>query len=143
MKKRLIDFTLEEMELLQESQKAICVESSGDSSVMCEKCIYNSLCNCEIFDINFSQEFEVPEIKLQLSEDEKIILKNMVKDFKWLARDENGKLYAYEKKPYKKMDDGIWSFMNNNVSGVPFKSLFQFIKCEDNDPYSIEELMKE
>ena len=76
--------------------------------------------------------------KAKLTEDEKVILRNVPKEYKWFARDINGCLYIYENKPEKGIS--IWE-----ASGLPmttFDHLFRFIEWEDEEPYSIEELLK-
>ena len=75
----------------------------------------------------------------KLTEDEKAILRNVPKDYKWIARDENGSIYLYKRKPNKgSYSWGMWS----EISLFPFDHIFQFIKWEDEEPYLIEELLK-
>ena len=76
---------------------------------------------------------------IKLTEDEKVILRNLPKEYKWIARDGNGCLYVYASKPKK----GITMWGSNGLSMIPFDHLFQFIKWEDEEPYLIEELLKE
>ena len=74
----------------------------------------------------------------KLTEDEKVILRNVPKEYKWFARDINDCLYIYENKPEKGIS--IWE-----ASGLPmttFDHLFRFIEWEDEEPYSIEDLLK-
>ena len=79
----------------------------------------------------------------KLTEDEKVILRNLPKEYKWIARDEEGDLAVHNVKPYKSPEfwvsesDIAWEYL------VPFNNLFQFIKWEDDEPYSIEELLGE
>ena len=75
--------------------------------------------------------------KPQLTEDEKVILRNVPYDYKWIARDIDGCLYVYESKPKK----GITMWESDGLPMIPFVHLFQFIKWEDVEPYSIEELL--
>ncbi len=74
-----------------------------------------------------------------LTDDEKIILKNLDNYWKYIVRDSNQYLYVYSEKPHKFI--GIWC--NGNNVKFPFNHLFQFIKCEDDEPYLIEDLLKE
>ena len=76
--------------------------------------------------------------KPQLNEDEKAILRSLPKDYKWIARDKNGCLYVYASKPKKVKT--IWE--GSGLLMLPFDHLFQFIKWEDEEPYSIEELLE-
>lgn len=79
--------------------------------------------------------------KPKLTEDEKVILRNIDKTFEWIARDNDGSLFAYEDKPLK-TDDYGWDSINCMSLGL-FNHLFQFVKHEDNEPYLIEDLLKE
>ena len=81
---------------------------------------------------------EKPKPKAKLTEDEKVILRNIPKEYKWFARDINDCLYIYENKPEKGIS--IWE-----ASGLPitaFDHLFRFIEWEDEEPYLIEDLLK-
>ena len=63
--------------------------------------------------------------------------------FTFLARDENGRLYAYTDEnigDIEKADD-MWS-CDEDYERIDDNS-FKFIKWEDEKPTSIEELMKE
>ena len=77
-----------------------------------------------------------------LTEDERVILRNMNKDFKWIFRDIVNNLIIQKKKPK------IVKHRNNdfNLEGVYvhlycYKHLFKFIKFDD-EPYNIEEILK-
>ena len=77
--------------------------------------------------------------KPKLTEDEKTILRNVPKHYKWIARDKNGLICMYIKKPSKcEYSWGACKYML-----LPFDHLFNFIKWEDEEPYSIEELLGE
>ena len=61
---------------------------------------------------------------------EKQILEETNKNYKWIARDENGRLYIYDTKPYKNKDYGFFSMkfingflFNRCVSDVLFKNV--------------------
>lgn len=76
--------------------------------------------------------------KIVLNDDEKKILRNLPKEYKYIARDKNDKLFIYIEKPEKcsSMWFGCYTYF-------PYKHLFQFVKWEDEEPYSIEELLNE
>jgi len=76
----------------------------------------------------------------KLSSAERVILENLDKRYKWIARDENGFLYVYYRKPNK--NTVVWIPTNENDTGLVFPNLFKFVKWEDEQPYSIEELLK-
>ena len=80
---------------------------------------------------------------IKLTENEKVILRSMDKKYKWIARDEGGDLFIYCEKPIKK--ESFWvSKMFIDWWGIcMFNHLFLFIKWEDEEPYLIEDLLKE
>ena len=82
--------------------------------------------------------WERKEKKLVISEDEKAILRNVPKHYEWIARDIDGRLYIYASKPKK----GLVIWLDTGLPMVSFDHLFRFIKWEDDEPYSIEELLK-
>lgn len=81
--------------------------------------------------------------KIKLSEAEKVILENLDKWYKWIARDEDDDVYIYTSEPHK-TSRGNW---DTNVqrayeSLAPFNHLFKFIKWEDEKSYNIAELLE-
>ena len=78
--------------------------------------------------------------KPKLTEDEKVILRNIDKDYKYIARDKDGAVCFHYVKPHK--ESYFWSSYNANYVSDLFPNLFKFIQWEDDEPYSIEELLK-
>lgn len=84
-----------------------------------------------------------------LTDFERELLKRVrKKGFGYIARDESKNLYLYSNKPVK--DSHKWeSTLHYSKEGhyiyigVFLNDLFQFVKWEDKEPYSIEELLKE
>ena len=76
--------------------------------------------------------------KPQLNEDEKVILRSLPKEYKWITRDLSGMVYIFIERPEK--GQAIWYGCGQPM--IPFYHLFQFIKWEDEEPYSIEELLE-
>lgn len=72
--------------------------------------------------------------KWTFTEDEKVILRNVPKEFKWIARDKDGRLFVYDKKPKKAAFDTWYLFMSNNQRFLIFENIFQTIKWEDDQP---------
>lgn len=75
----------------------------------------------------------------KITEDEKVILRSLPKEYKWIARDLSGMVYIFIERPEK--GQAIWYGCGQPM--IPFYHLFQFIKWEDEEPYSIEELLGE
>lgn len=91
----------------------------------------------------FMEEMEIQKPSL-LTEDERVILRNLDKDFKWIARDFNDELDIYEKCPEKKeYFHSAFCWRNGGCceSLDMFPNLFKFIKSME-EPYNIEELLK-
>ena len=74
----------------------------------------------------------------KLTENEKVILMNLPKEYKWIIRDHIGSLWIFEDKP----NNNIFGWFYSTASNLPFPNLFKFIKYEDKEPYSIEKLLK-
>lgn len=72
-----------------------------------------------------------------LTEDERVILRNLDKKWKWIARDENGDVYVYNDEPRR--GRGLWC--GDYGSLITFNHIFKNIKWGDK-PYNIEELLK-
>ena len=77
--------------------------------------------------------------KPKLTEDEKVILRNIDKCVKYIARNMDGSLFVYDDKPVKTRDHWDCEF---HIYYFPFDHLFRLIEWEDEEPYSIEELLK-
>ena len=79
-----------------------------------------------------------------LTEDERVILRNLDKMYKYIARDFNDELDIYEKCPEKKeYFHSAFCWRNGGCceSLDMFPNLFKFIKSME-EPYNIEELLK-
>ena len=101
---------------------------------------------CNIFDImKVYKDYTCKELLWerketpQLTEDEKVILRNLPKDYKWITRDKNGTICVFNGKPYKHRF--VWDGQFMGVLAL-FQHLFNFIKWEDEEPYSIEDLLE-
>lgn len=82
------------------------------------------------------------EKKLELSEDEKVILRNLDLKYKWILRTDDLRiLYVSSTKP-KKQEDGTFNLRTTHVVYLNvFNGLFQSIG--ENMCYSIEELLND
>lgn len=99
--------------------------------------------NCPIC-VDFIKKWLYEEYKepIKITEDEKVILRNLPKKFKWIVRFEDFNIpMLSEDKPYKRKNN--WFNKNGFTTLDPFGHLFKFIKYDDEEPYSIEELLKE
>ena len=81
-----------------------------------------------------------------LTEDEKVILKNLSKECKYIARDENGDLKVFKRYPERLFDIWLDTLRKNCLIDTHkylnvYNHLFPFIKWEDKKPYKIKELL--
>lgn len=145
IKKKLRDVTEEEFEAWKIRYcKAKCAN--------CTFCIVNCSSNSKKSWVNnkemlsdrfLNQEIEIEITKPKLTEDEKVILKNLDKDWKYIARNKEG-LYIFTSKPHKE-DGGFMLYGTDNgyYMAFLFNKLFKFIQYADEEPYLIEDLLKE
>lgn len=66
--------------------------------------------------------------------------------FKWIARDQDNRLCVYENKPHKEKTNGYVYWKRSDIKSDidfldPFENLFKFIKWEDEEPTSIEDVL--
>lgn len=127
----------DEIENYDETQKALdcylCNLRKGncdDVNDNCNKCLKESL------KFLFS-EYKEP---IKLTQFEFDFFKNIDPEFEWIARDEDGCLYIYNKKPYKCCVEWENKSLCYNISA--FIHLFQFINWEDEEPYNIQDILK-
>lgn len=82
---------------------------------------------------------------IQLTEDEIVILKNISKEFIYITRSSDGVLYIHPGSVRK--GSNIWLLIDCNAHASRrlwgFDHLFKFIEWEDEEPYSIKDLLKE
>ena len=85
------------------------------------------------------EKVEPIEPKPQLDDWEKETCKRLLaKGWKWLGRDKDGYVWGYEEIPYK--GEAMWIDYKYDGIGVP--DGFDFVKWEDSEPTSIEELLQ-
>ena len=79
----------------------------------------------------------------KINHEEYEVLKELDNKWKWIARDEDS-YYAeiYQVRPYKAEPIWFWDGYTE-VDEIEKENLFQFIQWEDEEPYSIAELIKE
>ena len=128
------NLTNNDLELI-EASKQLTLEQLEQRIEKLEKCVMgeqNSLEKCE----NVSSMSK----NGLLTEDERVILRNLDKKWKWIARDKDESLGIFNKEPFKDYD--LWRNGRESYDFSSFKHLFQFIKWTDKEPYNIEELLK-
>lgn len=71
------------------------------------------------------------------SDAEKIIARNIDKEYQWMARDRDGNLYVYEGKPKK--EESSW-YSDGCSLFFQFNHLFSAIKWKDEEPTLISDI---
>ena len=79
---------------------------------------------------------------IKLTEDEKVILRNLFEKFDWIARNKDRSLDVFFKKPFKSEVMWMPQKLADWADISCFEHLFKFIKWEDEEPYLIEDLLK-
>lgn len=131
-------------------EKDIFVGLTGDGYYYVDSLRFDNNCNNSLIVImKIYKNYACKEIlwerkeKPKLTYDEKVILKNISKEYKWIARDKNGRLFLYIEKERITKGGDHWHTDGGFLDFHMFDNLFQFIKWEDEEPYNIEDLLKE
>lgn len=127
----------------------------GCDDIDCEQCLfckerkeeddYINYCYCDDTGRIRWVESEYVE-KPTIASKEKMFLDLFLAKWEYIARDADEKLYAFDLLPSKKRDS--WCIENAlicnycNISEKLFGKMFDFIKWEDEKPWSIEDLKK-
>ena len=102
----------------------------------------NNISGSKNFDI--VAVYELSEVwkreELTITDDEKVILRSLPANYKWIARDKDSKLYVYLDKPEK--CEYIWTDKRNYSSLEALSHLFEMVKWDDDEPWKIEDLLK-
>ena len=118
------------------------------SDILCESCMFDScskhigrsqVCLDRLREWSESEYVEKPTITSK----EKAFLGLILSNLKYIARDFNNDLYIYCNKPKRnfeswKADDSNYYYVSRDMYG----NMFNFIKWEDEKPWSIEDLKK-
>lgn len=110
-------------------------------SIDCDECEFSrkdtGWCGKNIKKWANSEYIEKPEI----SESDRRFLDCLSKDYKWMARDENNRLYVFRgNKPSKCNYRWIHEETKNICLNVMFEVTFPMVKWEDSEPWLIEDL---
>ena len=115
-----------------------------ESKKCCRTCLFKTLYGfCGMAEEGSTpEEWEIPTLKLTITENEKVILQSIDLKYKYIARDKNGSLWLYDKKPSRERTGwGNRGLVCTSFKG--FSDIFSFITWEDDEPYVIAELLEE
>ena len=77
---------------------------------------------------------------VKLTEEEDIRLTQLYHEgYRWLARDDDGRLFAYREKPFR--GGNLWTLNEGRYSPVPME-LFSFVSSQDDEPTAIEPIIR-
>lgn len=108
------------------------VDCYRESDLDCSECLRLSL--LELLE-EYKEEYKEP---VKLTKFEYEYLKVAKKEgFNFIARDKSNRLYGFEKQPTK--GNATWGNGGDYVR--MFKSMFKFVKWEDEEPYLIDEIL--
>lgn len=106
----------------------------------CSDCMFGEIWDCDEAARKWAESEYIE--KSVISKRDRAFLDYIKACFKYIARDENGRLFVYSEKPIKK------SCYYDNVGGVTVGIVFAFdiklpmVKWEDSEPWLIEDLKK-
>ena len=108
----------------------------------CAKCLFNDDIDCDISLEQWSESEYVE--KNTITSREKKFLDVLLPKWKYIARDSNNSLFIYPIKPIR--FGTCWMVKNDyNVYKIAkdvYGNMFNFIRLEDEEPWSIEDLKK-
>lgn len=112
------------------------IENNQDSMMLK---LTNGYCLSSINNL-LNEDYEIIiNPKPTLTDDEKVILRNLDDEYNYIMRDE--KLWVSKSKPDK--GSSCWASVCKSIYLDAFPNLFKFITWEDEEPYNIKELLDE
>lgn len=120
------------------------------SDIPCESCMFNScgkhigraqVCLDRLREWSESEYVEKPT----LTANEKLFLDLIKEEYTYIARDEDGILAVYPRKPEKKSTYWLLTDNQNDARDLYIRALdvgFDFIQWKDEEPWLIEDLKK-
>ena len=108
--------------------------------IQCRNCLFNDSKDCDKGRREWAESEYVE--KLVISKIDKAFLEYTREECKYMARDEDGRLYVYSSKPFK--EKNYWHLHSGCCSGLNFAFAVDFpmVKWSDEEPWSIEDLKK-
>lgn len=112
-------------------------------TIHCKDCMFYELHNSCRENRRKWLESEYIE-KPVINKSDRAFLDYLREEYKFVARNEDGKLFAYSSKPYKDKNFKCWCVYDciNNRLILNYNVDFPMIKWEDSEPWKIEDLKK-
>lgn len=109
------------------------------NSIDCDTCLFYGCGGCSDMLIEWARREYKKPIVISYTDSE--FLKFISDEFKYIARDENGRLYAHTTMPKKYEDCSVWIGMAE-IALHKFNIDFPMIKWTDEQPWEISYLKK-
>ena len=95
----------------------------------------------EVNDLVNKEIIKLPK-KKEFNDDELCILRNIDKEYKWIARDKSGSLCIFDEKPNK--SEEMWNNVIHSsfIELGCFNNLFNSINWEDEEPIRIDDYVE-
>lgn len=108
--------------------------------IPCRNCLFNDSKDCDKGRREWAESEYVE--KLVISKIDKAFLEYTREECKYMARDEDGRLYAYSSKPFK--EKNYWHLHSGCCSWLDFAFAVDFpmVKWSDEEPWLIDDLKK-
>lgn len=109
----------------------------------CDECAFGY--HCSVVSM-FGRAPENWDVEPNITDDDKVILRNIAKEYKWIARDRDGDVAIFSSKPIRSNFLGKWGRNCEDELGVDlmkqgvFSNLFAWIQWED-EPWYIPDLL--
>lgn len=80
--------------------------------------------------------------EIVIPDDCKDVLKHISEDFRWIAKDENGRVFIYKEKPEKQRNCVWYSSENRRFDDILKHLDFNWLSWEDEEPVNFREVLK-
>lgn len=124
------------------------IKSAENVKKWCKKNFSVGTCDCPFIEGDncamryaYPQDWEIPKPKPRISEFEYEYLKRFDKEYKYIARDNDDRLFAYKSEPRKSRE--AWKCRYLDFLKLPLTDFLNFITWDDGELTSIRELIKE
>lgn len=106
----------------------------------CAACLFLEMEDCDKARREWAESEYIE--KPVISKRDRVFLEYLREKYKYIARDENGKLIVYETQPRKGESYWIWICDSHLCLERHFNIDFPMVKWEDSEPWLIEDLKK-
>ena len=117
-------------------------EITSCNYILCRNCVFHNNADCSEVKREWAESEYIE--KLVISKIDRAFLEYLIEKYKYIARDENGKLFVYGSKPYKDKRCNCWRSdrRNSPILCLNYNIVFPMVKWEDSEPWLIEDLKK-